>query len=68
MIIYSTDIDIPRISNNSHEKHRNITKYVEKYFNNWKLIEILENPFKPKHFYDDQGSEANFYIYEKLDL
>lgn len=65
VIIYSTDIERPRISINSHEKHRNFTKDVSTVFSDWKLINTIENPYKPKSLNDDTGSEANFYIYQK---
>lgn len=63
VIIYSSNILIPPKSPHSHEFHRKFTDDVERLLSNWKLIEVIENKYKPSGHGDEEGSIAGFYIY-----
>jgi hypothetical protein len=68
VIIYSSNKNIPKKSTGSHERHRKFTDDIQEIFKEWELKQVVENPFTPKEWADENGSIANFYIYSKADL
>lgn len=59
VVIYSSNFEDKRELSATHIRHRNFSKYIERNFPNWKLIEIKKNRFPEKSFSD-------FYIYSCL--
>ena len=61
VVIYSTDFDTePQY----HGRHWKFTNWVEANQPNWKLIRHIPNRYQVDE-YADQGSHADFYLYEK---
>lgn len=58
VIIFSTNFD--EYTETIHHRNREFTNYVNKNILGWKLLKIIENPFK------GVDSAADFYIYEKI--
>ena len=60
--VYSSNHD--EVIPNTHVRHRKFGDYVAKYFSNFSLIDRVEQRY-PMAQHGDQGSFAEFYIYEK---
>ena len=61
VIIYSSDYDEEK---KYHEKRRHFTKWVKTNKPQWKMIHYIPNRF-PYNSKNEEGSRADFFIYEK---
>lgn len=63
VIIYSSNHEEP--GRHGHVRHRKFDAYVERHFEDWRLVKIIQNKYP---FVQDDArntSISNFYIYEK---
>jgi SAM-dependent methyltransferase len=63
VIIYAVNKNNPRPT--THEHYRKFTNDIERLIPGWKLIEEVENKYKPSAPDEPDVSDANFYIYQK---
>jgi cyclopropane fatty-acyl-phospholipid synthase-like methyltransferase len=64
VIIYAADIDLPQQT--AHELYRKFTGDVAQRFPAWKLLEVIKNKYPPQGYWDESGSNADFYIYQAV--
>ena len=62
VIIYSSNHD--EVISNTHVRHRKFSDYAAKHFSDFSLIDRINQRY-PMATHGDQGSFADFYIYEK---
>ena len=67
VIVYSSNQDIPRFSEVSHERHRKFTEDIDRLTFGWELFKMIENKFKPTSTNPEEGSVADFYFFRKKD-
>ncbi|NJO90456.1 MAG: hypothetical protein HC831_16995 [Chloroflexia bacterium] len=65
VIIYSSNTD-DNAGFNVHVKHRRFTDYIEANYRNWGLVKYIPNKY-PYNRDTEEGSFADFYIFEKTD-
>ena len=65
VIVYSSNTDEPDMVPVPHVKHRNFTRWIEKNIRDWKLIQHIPNRYRYTGNINE-GSFAEFYIYEKV--
>ncbi len=64
VVIYASDTDDNKKGQSIHVRHRKFTQWVADNASNWKLINHIPNKY-PTEKYDDRGSFADFYFYQK---
>ena len=66
VVIYSTNEELPQFG--GHEKHRVITRDIERLIPGWKLSQEIKNKYPVAEHGEEMGSRANFYIFIKKQL
>jgi hypothetical protein len=64
VIIYSSNTEEQSQQMVPHIKHRKFTRWIDEHAHGWKLIKYIPNRY-PYFGGDNEGSFADFYIYEK---
>lgn len=65
VIVYSTDYEERPSDAAPHVRHRNATEWIKKNCPSWQLIQQIPNKY-PFHRDFNEGSNADFYFYQKL--
>lgn len=66
VIVFSSDKDQAGGAHARHVQHRNFSERVKERFPDWKLLEIIKNPYPGKGDFG-QGSFADFFIFKKIE-
>ena len=64
VVIYAADQNIEQLT--KHELYRQFTKDIEKNIEGWKLEKFIKNKYPAKNYEDQEGSLADFFIYEPV--
>ena len=65
VVIYSSDTDVDLTGRSPYIRHRKFTEWIQLNQSGWRLLEKIPNRY-PYQGNADEGSFADFFIFEKL--